>query len=120
MSLRRLLPLAFALLFALAVSPAQASWAIALAKGGNPHVAGGVQSVELAKERALEECNKTGPSPCKIMLTGRTYCAAMANNGADWGFGSDASPRVASKKALARCTALKRGTCKVVHNFCGP
>lgn len=120
-----LLPLVFAVLLpAIMPAPAQASWAIAIAKGGDPIVNGNDNTSIDQGPATLAMCNLHAVTKnCKLIAQGNHSCVALANNGAPgthirWTAGQGNMQTVAYAAALNSCTALHAGACKVVHAFC--
>jgi hypothetical protein len=99
--------------------PVAASWAVAIAPGGQPIVARDYDSTIYAKPAALADCEKLSGRPCTIVASSFHDCAAMATTGKTWGIGQGKKLPEAREAALLQCKANKAGTCKVVHEFCG-
>jgi len=111
-------------LTAMAPLPAEASWAIAIAKGGNPVVVGNDELSVDQGAYAVQVCAQQYPhGTCKVIAKGNHSCVALANNGASgaalrWTAGQGSSQSAADALALNSCSAGHSGTCKVVHDFC--
>ena len=109
---------------ALLPAPAEAAWAIALVKGGNPIISGNQHSHEDEGASAVAMCNQTFKThSCRVIAKGDNSCVALANNGAPgskirWAAGQGNTLPRADLIAGQACDALHTGACKVVHHFC--
>jgi hypothetical protein len=116
----KLLPaLAVAICFALSAISAHAAWAVALGPTGDPIVSREMSSVSAAKQSALANCIKLFGS-CEIVASANSGCAAFAiSERKKWAVGDGRRNSAAREAALEGCEALRAGSCKVVHSFCG-
>jgi hypothetical protein len=108
---------AFLCLALFAPAPAFAAWAVALGSTGGPYVTRYTLPDE-ARAGVLADCKKAVQN-CHVVASGDSGCVAMATTGTRWGVGTGSPAKRADAAALAACTALGAGQCKVVHDFCG-
>jgi hypothetical protein len=108
----------FLCLLASTMTPALASWAVALGTEGTVVTARGYQYPSQAKAAALKDCNERYTN-CAIVESSANNCFAMADDGTHWGFGQSPDAHKASEEALAACSAVTTRQCAIVNNFCG-
>src|SRR4051812_35677249 len=84
------------------ITPASASWAVAVGSEGTVITARGYQYPAQAKAAALKDCNERYTN-CAIVESSANNCFAMADDGTHWGFGQSPDEHKASEEALAAC-----------------
>lgn len=99
----------------------QVNWAsrwgaIAISYGaGHSGSAAGQESSHDAKHLALRNCNVNGTTDCKVALTYRDQCAALAWGG---GFSAPASAATIEEASLLALHSCGAGECKIVYSEC--
>jgi uncharacterized protein DUF4189 len=121
--MKSLFPLVLScLLLALGATQSYGAWAVALGTDSLPIVGRAYASVSQAKSTTLAGCAARYRN-CQIVAAANNTCLALANNSSKthlrWGVGQGLRRADADQQALATCTALRSGTCIVVHDFCG-
>lgn len=80
----------------------------------------GQNSQSSAEESALQNCQSTGATDCKVLTWGENYCVGLAKSYTDkvWGFYVGSSRDESAAGALARCQSGNHKACVTVLTPC--
>lgn len=93
----------------------------AIADDSNTGEAGMIEnqkSEEKAISMALELCRANGSQDCKIILSYRDLCGAVAWGGGQLGYASEATLDSAKVSALGECEKRSKSACKIFYSGC--
>lgn len=93
----------------------------AIADDNNTGEAGMIEN-QLSEEKAisvaLELCRANGSKDCKIILSYRDLCSAVAWGGGQLGYASEATLDSAKVSALGECEKRSESSCKIFYSGC--
>lgn len=75
-------------------------------------------SKEKAIRIALDLCRATGSMNCKVILSYRNQCSAVAWGAGQLGYASEVNSDRAKASALAECQKRSKSACEIVYSAC--